>query len=697
LGGVAASNFARWDTANSFTQTQTISSGDLSVSSGNISLPQTASASAGVINLGGSPFLHACCDSNLNTFVGANAGNFTTTGNLNTAAGSVALYSNTTGGRNTASGYSALYSNTTGYYNTASGAQALYSNTTGYYNAATGTEALSYNTSGYANTASGRAALYANSTAHGNTAGGYSALYLNCSGVPTGCTANYNTALGYYAGVTSTSANANVTGANNTFLGASSGPGTSTQLTNATAIGANAVVSASNSLVLGSISGVNGATASVNVGIGTTTPAHTLDVLGDIHSSGSVTATSFSGGGSLTGTQLISTAASGTAPLSVASNTLVPNLNADLLDGLHAVAFQPAGSYATLGANTFTAGQTISSGDLTVSSGNVGIGTATPAAKLDVKGNSTSPIVSVSQTGSGNGIEASTAASGSSTAYKAAIVGTATASYAAGVEGISSDPNGIAVIGYNTGTTGALPAVGGFTNSNSHDAVAVMGVALATTGATRGLVAEAYSPDGTGGLFRNTGGGWVIRGGNATTDVFTVDASGNMYISGNTQIDGNVNIAGSLGNFSATGAGFSGNVNVGGDLHVTGAISAGTKDFKIDDPLDPDHKFLYHASVESSEMMDMYTGNVTTDAHGEAVVQLPAWFQALNRDFRYQLTVIGQFAQAIVAQEIANNRFMIKTDKAKVKVSWQVTGVRHDAYAKAHPLQVEVDKPERAP
>ena len=91
-------------------------------------------------------------------------------------------------------------------------------------------------------------------------------------------------------------------------------------------------------------------------------------------------------------------------------------------------------------------------------------------------------------------------------------------------------------------------------------------------------------------------------------------------------------------------------------------------------------------------MMNMYTGNVTTDAHGDAVIDLPAWFQALNRDFRYQLTVIGQFAQAIVAQEIQNSRFTVKTDKPNVKVSWLVTGVRHDAYAKAHPLQVEEEK-----
>ena len=30
-----------------------------------------------------------------------------------------------------------------------------------------------------------------------------------------------------------------------------------------------------------------------------------------------------------------------------------------------------------------------------------------------------------------------------------------------------------------------------------------------------------------------------------------------------------------------------------------------------------------------------------------------------------------------------------------MKVSWQLTGVRHDAYAQAHPLQVETEKPDR--
>jgi len=46
----------------------------------------------------------------------------------------------------------------------------------------------------------------------------------------------------------------------------------------------------------------------------------------------------------------------------------------------------------------------------------------------------------------------------------------------------------------------------------------------------------------------------------------------------------------------------------------------------------------------------------------------------------------------VVAREIEDNRFTIKTDRPGVKVSWQVTGVRKDAYAEAHRIQVEVDK-----
>ena len=91
-------------------------------------------------------------------------------------------------------------------------------------------------------------------------------------------------------------------------------------------------------------------------------------------------------------------------------------------------------------------------------------------------------------------------------------------------------------------------------------------------------------------------------------------------------------------------------------------------------------------------MLSVYSGNVVTDAGGYAAVQMPAYVEALNTDFRYQLTVVGQFAQAIVAKKLKDGQFVIRTDQPNVEVSWQVTGVRQDAYAKSNPLVVEQPK-----
>ena len=272
-----------------------------------------------------------------NTAYGAYALSANTTGTGNSAIGYQALENNTTGIENTANGYQALAINSTGYFNTASGWQSLYANTTGIYNTATGAIALNANTTGYfdtgtggfalaanttgnsntgdgmealvanttgsSNTASGASAiwsnttgsqntaigfqsLFSNTTASGNTADGYEALLnsTSCCNVAVGdlalqfvSTGQANTGVGNHAGATADSSY--VTGSNNTTLGTGTKLGTGT-LTNASALGANAEVDASNSLVLGSINGVNGQTATVKVGIGTTTPDNNLTVNG---------------------------------------------------------------------------------------------------------------------------------------------------------------------------------------------------------------------------------------------------------------------------------------------------------------------------------------------------------------------------------------------------------------------------------
>jgi hypothetical protein len=137
----------------------------------------------------------------------------------------------------------------------------------------------------------------------------------------------------------------------------------------------------------------------------------------------------------------------------------------------------------------------------------------------------------------------------------------------------------------------------------------------------------------------------------------------------------------------------SGNVNTAGNLHVGGMLTKGGGSFKIDDPIDPGGKYLSHSFVESPDMMNIYNGNVVTNAKGYAVVTMPAWFEALNGDFRYQLTPVGQFSQAMIASEIKDRKFTIRTSKPHVKVSWQVTGIRQDAWANAHRIPNEEVKP----
>ncbi|MEX2371655.1 MAG: hypothetical protein WD578_11660 [Bacteroidales bacterium] len=130
-----------------------------------------------------------------------------------------------------------------------------------------------------------------------------------------------------------------------------------------------------------------------------------------------------------------------------------------------------------------------------------------------------------------------------------------------------------------------------------------------------------------------------------------------------------------------------------GDLYVQGSLNKSSGSFLIDHPLDPKNKFLYHSFVESPDMMNIYNGNIILNEDGEAIVKLPEYFEALNIKFRYQLTCIGGQANVFIAEEIADNEFKISGGFEGLKVSWQVTGIRNDSYAKYNRIEVEVDKP----
>jgi hypothetical protein len=208
-------------------------------------------------------------------------------------------------------------------------------------------------------------------------------------------------------------------------------------------------------------------------------------------------------------------------------------------------------------------------------------------------------------------------------------------------------------------------------------------------------------------------GGVGVKGDGGNTDFFTgsggvgVSAHGGKSDAGNGGIGVVATGRGALetGNSGGTGvfaaggpANFGASNGLAGDFDgsvlVSGKVIKGSGSFKIDHPLDPENKYLSHSFVESPDMMNIYNGVITTDSNGDAVVQLPEYFGALNRDFRYQLTVIRTFAKSIVAEKITDNHFRIKTSLPNVKVSWQVTGIRQDAYANRNRISVEEDKPE---
>ena len=256
-----------------------------------------------------------------------------------------------------------------------------------------------------------------------------------------------------------------------------------------------------------------------------------------------------------------------------------------------------------------------------------------------------------------------------------------------GVYGTTTNSAGNGVWGYNPNHTGVYGdgAVGVW----GHTGVGygVYGASYGTSGSSDGVHGDTYSGGASGVAGVNYAGG---------TGVYGTGGNGVIAISGT---------AGGVGlgayNTSTGDALFAENQSGGfaafflGDVDVDGNLSKAGGSFKIDHPLDPANKYLYHSFVESPDMMNIYNGNITTDGAGNAVVTMPDWFEALNQDFRYQLTVIGQFAQAIVSTKIANHTFAIKTDKPNVEVSWQVTGVRHDAWANAHRIPVEQAKADR--
>ncbi len=301
-------------------------------------------------------------------------------------------------------------------------------------------------------------------------------------------------------------------------------------------------------------------------------------------------------------------------------------------------------------------------------------GTGTSSSGVGVRGDGGSFGGQFNSSSSGTGVSGSGAVG---------VLGTSTTGTSIGVIGIGGGGTGVSGSGSTAGVSGVGSTYGGQFISSS-------GTGVSGTGSFFGVTGNSTSGTGVSGT-----GSTGVRGQGSAAGVYGIGTGSGFGVLGFGGSSGGTGIFGQGGGSGFAGD-FSGNVRITGNLNVSGSVSKGSGSFQIDHPLDPANKYLSHSFVESPDMMNIYNGNVKLDTKGEGWVELPDWFDALNRDFRYQLTSMGAPGPNLyVAEEISANRFKIAGGQPGGKVSWQVSGIRQDAYANAHRIRVEEDKPEK--
>lgn len=254
----------------------------------------------------------------------------------------------------------------------------------------------------------------------------------------------------------------------------------------------------------------------------------------------------------------------------------------------------------------------------------------------------------------------------------------------------------------NTGVYSSGSSYGVFGNSSDYTGVRGNGATYGVFGNSNntgvfgnGTIAGGQFIGGNGGSFgaAATAGFGFLSGNLPANSSVGLIATGGVNVSLDNLFANNQNV----GLYASAGNIFGRNPTAGyfqGSVAVVGNLSKSTGSFKIDHPLDPSNKYLYHSFVESPDMLNIYNGMATLNEAGEAEVEMPDWFEALNRDYRYQLTCIGEYAPVFIAEKMKERKFKIAGGQSGQEISWQVTGIRQDAYAKAHPIPVEEVKGE---
>ncbi|HUN80074.1 MAG TPA: hypothetical protein VMV81_01045 [Phycisphaerae bacterium] len=336
-----------------------------------------------------------------------------------------------------------------------------------------------------------------------------------------------------------------------------------------------------------------------------------------------------------------------------------------------------------------------SGADIFFAGGNVGIGTATPAAPLDLAGTlKTNGILLPGGAGAGkvltsdalgngtwqNALGLTLPFSGSAPSSTSAFSVTNTSSTAltngARFESLSSSGRGVFATAPGVGVFGQSTAAG----------YGVYGIATSTgIGTTYGVYGTSAAPSGYGvyGVTTAASGttSYGVYGQSAVPDGYAIYGVNTNTSSSSKGVVGN-GVYGVLGMGTIYG------------VYSLGQLGAsGTKNFQIDHPLDPENKYLLHYCAEGPEPQNVYNGIVTLDVRGAAEIALPDYFAEINRDPRYALTPIGAAMPNLhIAREIINNSFLIDGGAPGKKVSWEVKAVRNDLWVRTRGAPTEIEK-----
>jgi hypothetical protein len=285
----------------------------------------------------------------------------------------------------------------------------------------------------------------------------------------------------------------------------------------------------------------------------------------------------------------------------------------------------------------------------------------------------------------------------------------AQSAFADGVRGQTSSGNGVSgqagnflprlILGRGVSGTSTIAGGAGVTGVHNGRGTGVEGISSTGSGVSGtttdgfGVVGISHNASGFAGVAGSNTLGIGVSGFGKDRGVFgTSDSPNGSGVEGISDFGPGVKGKCSHPDFGLNRAGgwFQGGLIVEDGLDIRSDLS-----FRIDHPLDPPNKYLVHTCVESSERKNVYDGVAQLNEDGAVWIELADWFEALNGDFRYQLTAIGDSAPNLhVAEEISENRFKIAGGEKGMKVCWQVTASRKDPWAEANPYEVEQEKPE---